>query len=73
MKVVVYLLDNTIVEYDVATEHQCREHAKRIVTEGFQWDFGDGLTYYGPAWVFKVKLPDLKGHAYEYPVGRSKP
>lgn len=59
-RVKVYLKDNSIVIYYVETEHQAREHAKRIISEGFQWDFGDGMTWYPVHWVMKVKTPDLK-------------
>jgi len=65
-RVIVYLKDNTVVEYQVATEHQAREHAKRIITEGFQWDLGDGLTWYPASWVFKIKTPDIKSFR-QYP------
>ena len=70
-RVIVYLQDNTVITYEVATEHQSREHAKRIVTEGFQWDCGDGLTFYPVSWVFKVKLPDNK-IGRQYPMDKQE-
>lgn len=63
VKIQVYMKTNRVFEYEVSDFGKAREHAKRIVTEGYtNWE-EDGLVYYPLEQVFKVKILD-------YPQGK---
>jgi hypothetical protein len=66
IKVQVYMYSNRVFEYDVSSLGKAREHAKRIVIEGFIADEEDGTVYYPVHQVFKVKIVGM-------PLGKYRP
>ena len=59
-RVLVYLKNNVKFGYWVSSPEKAMEHAKRIITEGFQCDLGDGLTWFPTSSIYKVRIPDVQ-------------
>ena len=64
----VYMKDGRVFEYDVE-DAKAREHAGRIVTEGYRNLTGDMMEYYPVHTVFKVTFkmtaPDTQATQYK--------
>ena len=65
IKIQVYMKSNRVFEYGVEDIGKAREHAKRIVTEGFICDEPDCCVYYPVERVFKVKILGLEPGKYK--------
>lgn len=58
VKISVYMDDGRVFEYEVIDEIKAREHAHKIVTQGYRHLFGKELEVYGPHRIDKVKVSD---------------
>jgi len=69
VKMNVYLVDGRVYSYDVLDDAKGREHAHRIVTNGWRNTEGGVMCYY-PTWqvlkvTFDMQEPDLLAEKYE--------
>ena len=62
-KVIVYLKSGVTYEYEIADVNKGREHAHKIMTEGYRHNDGKEFVFFGPHWIDKIKIvppPDTK-------------
>jgi len=59
-KISVYLQDGRVLNYDVADGQKAREHAHRIVTQGWRNVANGVMEYYPTHQVLKVTFEDPK-------------
>ena len=65
IEIQVYLKSNRVFTYKVASHGKAREHAKRIITEGFICDENGDCVYYPVERVFKVKIMGVPSGKYK--------
>lgn len=64
VKIMVYMDDGRVYEYEVSDTDKAREHAAAIVEHGYRHNDGEVFEHY-PAWrVLKVKIVGLVSTRY---------
>ena len=52
----VYLVSGVVYEYEIVNPNKGREHAYKIMNEGYRHNDGKEFVWYGPHWIDKVKI-----------------
>lgn len=62
--ITVYLKSHQVFTYEVSTPFKAREHAYKIMQEGYMHNDGEVFEWYGPHWIDKIKITPAPKTAY---------